>query len=73
VCFALEAGAAFRIGGGCLWQNLDRDRSIQFGITRAIDLAHTAGSKWSEDLVRAEPRAGSKGHLELPMGARRPL
>jgi hypothetical protein len=61
--FALESGAAVRVRGGGLRQNLDRDRAIQPGITGAIDLAHCARAERRHDFVRTEPTAGGQGHL----------
>jgi hypothetical protein len=36
----------------------DRYVAIQFGVVGAIDLAHAAGPKGGENLVRAEADAG---------------
>ena len=35
-------------------ENLQRDAALQSGITRPVDLAHTARPKRTDDLVRAE-------------------
>ena len=40
--FSLEARQSFRIARECCRQNLDRHLAIQFGVFRAIHLAHAA-------------------------------
>jgi hypothetical protein len=40
--FAVEAFAELRVGRKLIWQQLDGDVAIEPGVTRAIDLAHTA-------------------------------
>ena len=46
-------------------QDLDRDVAIQLRVARAIDLAHSACAQRREDLVDANPSAGSQGHVEF--------
>ena len=58
----LEALAAVGVGGGGLRQDLDRDVAAEFGVPRAIDLAHPARAQRREDLVRAEAGAGRQAH-----------
>ena len=59
--FALEAGEPLGVAGERVGQDLDRDVAIQLRVARAIDLAHAAGPKGGEDLVRAEANAGQEG------------
>ena len=53
--FALEPRDAFGIAGERFGQNLDRDFAIELRVTRAIDLAHPAGTERCDDLVGPEP------------------
>ncbi len=43
--FAFEPLARLRVVRHVRWQDLDRHRAVQAGITRAIDLAHAAGTE----------------------------
>jgi hypothetical protein len=43
-------------------QNLDRDRTLQPSISRAIDLAHAARAQRGDDFIRPEFRARGEGH-----------
>ena len=43
-------------------QNLDRNVSTQARVTRAIDLAHAAGAKRRDDLVRPDAIPGCERH-----------
>ena len=44
------------------WEDFDRDRAIETCIPGFVDLAHPAGSKECDDLIRAESGAGRKRH-----------
>ena len=59
---ALESRDAIGVGGEEIGQNLDRDVAVQPRIARPIHFAHSAGANGGEDFVRAETRAGFKGH-----------
>ena len=63
--FALEAGQPLGIRRHRRGQDLDRDRSLQVRVGRAIDLAHAAHAEQGDDVVRAEPRARGKCHRLL--------
>jgi hypothetical protein len=52
--FAFEPGEALGIEHKSLWQNLERDVSIEPDVTRPIHLPHAAGSDDVFDLVIAE-------------------
>ena len=60
--FALEAGAPIGIIGDVCGQNLHRDVAVQPRIACPKDLAHPAGPKEADDLVRPEGGAGSQRH-----------
>ena len=60
--FALEAGEAIGIARERVRQDLQRDLAIQLRVARAIDLAHAAGAKRGQDLIRAEARSGGQRH-----------
>ena len=61
--FALKPGEALRVGGKCRRQDFDRDVALQFGICRAVDLAHAAGADGRDDFVRTEPIPGGRGNV----------
>ena len=46
-----------------IWQDLDRDRSIEARIARTVYFAHAASAERREDLVRTEADAGFQGHV----------
>ena len=54
----LESRQTIGITGQRLGQDLERDLSIELGVARAIDLAHTPGPERAENLVRADTRSG---------------
>ena len=60
--FTLKARQAIRILRERLGQNFDGDVALQLRVARAIDLAHSAGANRGEDVVDAEPGAGSERH-----------
>ena len=51
LCFALEALAQFGAVSEMSGQHLDRDDSIEAGIARFINLAHSARTDRGEDFV----------------------
>ena len=51
LCFPLEAGQAFRMGGYCFQQNLDGDIPPELGVPRAVDFSHPTRAEWGEDFV----------------------
>jgi hypothetical protein len=55
---ALEAREPVRVGGKCRWQDLERDRTVQLGVTGLIHLAHSTGANGSDDVIGAETGAG---------------
>ncbi len=50
---ALEALAACGVARKIRGENLDRDRTVQAGILRAIHFTHAAGTERRDDLVWA--------------------
>jgi hypothetical protein len=52
--FALESQRAIRITDEVVGQDFDGDVAIQFGIARAIDLAHAAFAQLVEDAKVSE-------------------
>ena len=61
---ALEAGERLGIAGQVGRQDLHRDVAIELRVSRAVDLAHTAGAERTEDLVRPEPGSGGEAHFD---------
>ena len=61
VCFALEARHALGIQREGIGQDLDSDVATQSGVSGAIYLAHAAGAKGREDLIRPEASAKGEG------------
>ncbi len=59
--FPLEAGEALGIAGKGLGQDFEGDFAVQLCIAGPIHLAHAAGPKGGEDLVRAEAGANEEG------------
>ena len=60
--FLLEAPQAIRIGGERRGQNLDRHVTVESGVARPIDLAHTAGTDRGDDFVVIETRPLDEAH-----------
>src|SRR5262245_28195395 len=60
--FALESCEPVGIKRECVGENLERDVAIQFGIARAIHLAHSARTDGSENLVGTKASAGCQRH-----------
>jgi hypothetical protein len=56
--FALEAREAIGVMTECFGQDFECDIAIEPRVARAIDLAHSACSEQTENLVRAEPLTG---------------
>ena len=52
--FAFEPGTPIRIEHECVGQDFDRDVALEPFVTRAIDFAHSAGTKAGGDLIRAD-------------------
>jgi hypothetical protein len=50
-CLMLETGKPRWIAGELRRQHLQRDRSAEGGVVRAVDLAHPAGTNGGDDLV----------------------
>ena len=59
---ALEALAELRVDGEMRRQHLDRDRALEPRVARPVDLAHPARADRRDDLVGAEPSAGTERH-----------
>ncbi len=62
--FALEAVRAVAVGGDVRRQDLDRDRAIEAGVARAVDLAHAARADGRRRFVGTEAGSGGEGHRE---------
>src|SRR5207245_981199 len=60
----LEALQAPGVRGKLHRQDLDRDLAAEPGVAGAIDLAHSARTERSEDLVMAQPGSDGKCHRE---------
>ncbi|MNC94504.1 hypothetical protein D3C83_113750 [compost metagenome] len=45
-------------------QDFDRDRAAKAKVAGAIDLAHAAGADRRDDLIGADARARSEGHVD---------
>jgi len=63
---ALEARAAFVIGGKVGWENFDRDRAIEAGVAGPVHLAPAAGTDRRLNLVRPEARSRDEWHRWAP-------
>ncbi len=55
--FGFESAAAVRPIDEVAQQHLDGNRAIETGVSRCIDLTHTADANQRKDFVRAESRA----------------
>ncbi|GEM_PF-3725173 len=53
---ALESRQTSGISSEGRRHDLDGDLAIQFGITRAVDLSHSARAEWGKHLIDAETR-----------------
>jgi hypothetical protein len=53
------------VGGDELWQDLDRDVTIQPGVAGAVDLAHSTRPERADHLVSAERRTSTEAHRGL--------
>ena len=62
--FVLEALPRFRIIRERAAEDLDGDRAIEPGVTRAVDLAHAARAKRGDDLVRTKARTWIERHVD---------
>jgi hypothetical protein len=65
---ALEALPPLGVLGELFGLHLDRDGTIEPGVARLVDLAHSPGADQSEDFIGAEARARSKGHATRVWG-----
>jgi hypothetical protein len=68
---ALEAGQPFGIVCERLGQHLDGDMAIELGVACAVDLAHSACTDGSLNLVRADAGAGRETHRRQILDRRR--
>ena len=62
--FSLEPVAELRVVGDPGGEDLDRDRAIEAGVARPVDLAHPARTERGHDFVRTKARAGSEGQRQ---------
>jgi hypothetical protein len=60
--FAIEPLTELRIGGERVWQNLDRDCTVESRVAGFIHLAHATGAEQGQHLVSAKTRAGRQVH-----------
>src|SRR5205085_6908036 len=66
-----EARQRLRIVGETFGQYLDGHLTVQPGIARPVNFAHSARAERRQDFVRAEPSADGKSHRYLPCAATR--
>ena len=59
----LETGKPFGCTGDRRGEHLDRHVTLQLRVASTVDLAHPSDADELAYLVRAEPRAGTEGHL----------
>jgi hypothetical protein len=52
---------------------VDRNVATKLRVVRAVDLAHSTGSKKGEDFVGTEARTRSKGHCSFRLSLHAPL
>jgi hypothetical protein len=67
--FAFESLSPIEITGHFLREYLDGDDSIQAGVARLIDFAHSPGTDQPDDFVSTEANTGRKRHGEFPKAA----
>src|SRR5204863_9473386 len=67
-CFLLEPAEPIGISTQRRRQHLDRHVSSEPRITSAVDFAHPAGADQRENLVPAQPCAGSDAHVFTSAG-----
>ena len=60
---ACEPGESFGLASKFVWQDFERDVTIQFRIASAVDLPHPALADMRNDFVDAEPGAGCEGQV----------
>ncbi len=60
--FAFEPRQPIRIVHDRVGKDLDRDLTVEPGITRAVDLAHATRAERADDFVGAEARAAGEWH-----------
>jgi hypothetical protein len=61
--FTIEPRETLGIHSEPLEEHLQRNVTIQLGVSGAIDLPHPAGPDGRVDLIRAEASAGREGHV----------
>jgi hypothetical protein len=71
--FATEARKTVGITRYRTEKNLDRNVATKLRVVRAVDLAHSTGSKKGEDFVGTEARTRSKGHCSFRLSLHAPL
>jgi hypothetical protein len=59
--FPPETGQTLRIRGECRRQDLNRDIPIELEVARAINRAHAAGAKSTQNPIVLEQRSGGYG------------
>jgi hypothetical protein len=64
---AVESLTRLRVIEAIRGQHLYGNRTIEARVAGAIDLAHTAGADFIENLVRAESRTTSHCHRRRPL------
>ncbi len=69
---ALESGESIGIGSERVGQALDRDIAIEDEVSRPPHFAHAAPADRGENLVMAEPGAGSNGGVRARILSARP-
>ena len=63
--FPSEARQTVGVSREGIGKNLQRDITIQFRVARAVDLAHGAGTKRGDDLVRTDAKTGGEEWARL--------
>ena len=68
-----EPGESFGVAGEFVWQDFERDVTIQFRVASAVDLPHPALADMRNDFVDAETGTGCEGQvLRIIWGQGRP-
>ncbi len=70
LCFASEPRQPIRVVRKRLGEDLDRDITIQLGVTGPKDLTHVTFADGREDFVGAEPSAGGEAQVVRIIRAR---
>ena len=61
--FALKARESIGIGRQRRRKNLERDLTLELGVSRPVDLTHSAFANWRGDFVDADSSAGGQTHV----------